>query len=100
MGAAFNIIELAIARYRDVVEQESLDRLNQSFNELLLAEADYRRAKKTELIKRRGKFEGQLKNFEFIYQKIKEKHGSMPVIEDFLREILQEIKRLKLLKNQ
>ena len=100
MSSAFDIVELAIARYRDIVEQESFDRLNHSFNELMLAEADCRRAKKKELIMRRVKFECQLKRFEFIYQKIKDKHGGMPVIEDFLREILQEIEQLKLLKNQ
>lgn len=100
MSFAFDIVELAIARYRDVVEQDSFDELNHSFNELRSAEADFRRAIKKELIIRRAKFESQLNSFEFIYQKIKKKHGDMPAIEYFLTEMQKEIERLKLLKNQ
>lgn len=94
------LVELALAHYRDTVEQECFDRLNESFSALLLSEADCRRAKKKEIILKRSKFEIQLKRFEFNYHRIKTKYGELPEIEEFLKQIQQDIERLKMLKNQ
>ena len=96
----YDLVELAISKYRDLVDQECFDQLNNSFKQLLLCEANCRRARTRELIIQRVKFECQLKRFEHVYDSIRSKHGDMPEIEKFLKQIQQEIDYLQMMKNQ
>jgi len=89
-----DLITLAIAYYKDKVQNELLERFREETYLLMEADADSRRMKAHEDIMSMGKLENKLKKFKFHYGRITSTCGSMEAIDSYIREIECRIKQL------
>ena len=98
MGSA-NFIELAVALYKDKVQQELLEKFRVESRLLLQADAEARRTKARENILAIARLRIELDKFKFIYNRLSGICGSIDSIDDYLREIESKVKRLSYQKN-
>lgn len=94
-----NVIELAIAFYKDKVQQELLEKLRVESRLLLHADADARRTIAREDIKAMARLKIELEKFKYIYNRISRTCGSIETIDEYLREIESNVKILSYKKN-
>lgn len=94
-----NIIELAIAYYKDKVQHELLEKFQVESRLLLDADADARRTVARENIMAMAKLKNEMEKFKFIYNQLSVTCGSIKAIDEYLREIELKIKTLSYRKN-
>lgn len=94
-----NFIELAIAYYKDKVQQELLEKFRVESRLLLQADADARRAKAREIIMAMARLKIELRKFKITYNMLSGRCGSIKAIDVYLREIEVKIKKLSYQKN-
>lgn len=94
-----DFIELALAYYKDKVQQDLLERLCVESRLLLQADADARRTMAREDIKAMARLRIELDKFKFIYTRLSSTYGSIEAIDEYLREIESKVKRLSYHKN-
>lgn len=94
-----NFIELAVALYKDKVQQELLEKFRVESRLLLQADAEARRTKARENILAIARLRIELDKFKFIYNRLSGICGSIDSIDDYLREIESKVKRLSYQKN-
>lgn len=98
MGSA-NFIELAIAYYKDKVQQELLEKFQVESRLLLQADADARRFKARENIEAMAHLKRELEKFKFVYTMVSRNGGSIQAIDDYLDGIEMRIRMLSYCKN-
>ena len=94
-----NLIELAIAYYKDKVQQELLEKFRVESRLLLQADADARRSMAREDIKAMARLKIELEKFRFIYNRLSSTYGSVEAIDQYLKERELEVKKLSYSKN-
>lgn len=94
-----SVIELAISYYKDKVQQEVIEKFRVESRHLLQADADARRAEKSEIIKSMARLKSQLVIFQNTYNRLAKKCGSIQAIDDYIRDIENHIKKLSIEKN-
>ena len=94
-----DVILLALAVYRDIVEKKLADQFKEEYHKLLVAEVDSRRMKSSELIKQMAIIKIKLFNFETVYSKVKEKTGKIEAVDHYIYGIKQKLKKLSYEKN-
>lgn len=94
-----NFIELAIAYYKDKVQQELLEKFREESYLLLQADADARRTMAREDIKAMARLKCELEKFKFIYNRMSGICGSIESIDEYLQKIELNIKKLSYRKN-
>lgn len=94
-----NFIELAIAYYKDKVQQELLEKFRVESCLLLQADAEARRIMVRENIKAMACLKIELAKFKLTYNKISVEYGTMMVIDDYIREIETKIRQYSYKKN-
>lgn len=92
-------LELALAVYKDSVDSESRKNFKASFQKLLKAEADARRAKAAAIIEEMASLKIELMAFQITYRRLKLKTGSIPVIDNYIVSVQQQIQKLSAMKN-
>lgn len=95
-----NFIELAIAYYKDMVQQELMEKFRVESRRLLQADADARRAMARENIMAMAQLRIELEKFKFIYNKLSGICGSMDAIDEYIRDVETRIKKLSYSKNK
>lgn len=95
-----NFIELAIAYYKDKVQQELMEKFRVESRRLLQADADARRAMARENIMAMAQLKIELEKFKLIYNRLSNICGSVQSIDDYVREIETKIKKLSYIKNK
>lgn len=94
-----NIIELAVAYYKDKVQQEFLEKFRVESRLLLEADADARRTVARENILAMARLRNEMEKFKFVYNRLSSTCGSVDAIDDYLREVETKIKKLAYQKN-
>lgn len=94
-----NFIELAIAYYKDKVQQELIEKFRVESRLLLQADADARRSIARENIMDMARLRIELEKFKFIYNRLSCKCGSIEAIDQYLKEIESKIKKISYVKN-
>lgn len=94
-----NLIELAIAHYKDKVQQELLEKFRVESCLLLQADAAARRVIARENIIAMARLEIELKKFKYVYGRLSEMCGSVEAIDQYIHETELRIKILSYRKN-
>lgn len=94
-----NFLELAIAYYKDKVQQELLEKFRVESRLLLQADADARRTKARENILAMARLRTELEKFKFIYNRLSGTCGSIEAVDQYLRKIETKVKKLSYNKN-
>lgn len=100
MASADNILELAIAYYKDKIQQELLEKFCVESRLLLLADAEARRTVARENILAMSRLKIELTKFKLIYNRISKTCGSIQAVDIYINEIEIKIKKLSYLKNK
>lgn len=94
-----NLIELAVAFYKDKVHKELLEKFRNESILLLQADADARRTIARENVKAMGRLKIELDKFRFIYNRLSNTCGSICAIDDYIRDVELKVKKLSYQKN-
>lgn len=94
-----NLIEIAVAYYKDKVQQELLEKFRVESRLLLQADADARRTIARENILAMAQLRIELDKFKFIYNRLSETCGTIDAIDEYLKEIEAKVKKLSYQKN-
>lgn len=94
-----NIIELAVAFYKDKIQQELLEKFRVESRRLLQADVEARRTIARENIKSMAQLKIELEKFKYIYHKLTDSCGSVTAIDEYLKEIEMKIQKLSYQKN-
>lgn len=94
-----NIIEIALAYYKDKVQQDLLEKFRVESGLLLQAEAESRRTIARENIKAMAQLKIELDKFKFIYSRLSGTCGSIEAVDEYLRNIETKVKKLSYIKN-
>lgn len=95
-----NLIELAIAFYKDKVQQELIEKLRVESRLLIQADAETRRSIARDDIKAMVRLKIELEKFKYIYNRLSGTCGSIEAIDEFLREIELKVEKLSYKKNK
>lgn len=98
MGST-NFIELAIAYYKDKVQQELLEKFRVESRLLLEADADARRSIAREDIMAMARLRIELEKFKFTYNQLSGKCGSIESVDDYLHGVELMVKKISYRKN-
>lgn len=94
-----NLIELAVAFYKDKVQQELLEKFRVESRVLLQADAEARRTMARENIKAMAKLKIELEKFKYVYYKLTNSCGPVTAIDEYLKEIEMKVQKLSYRKN-
>ena len=94
-----NFIELAIAYYKDKVQQELLEKFRVESRLLLQADAEVRRTIARENIMAMARLRIELEKFRYIYSRLSGTCGSIDSIDEYLRGIESKVRMLSYRKN-
>ena len=94
-----NFIELAIAYYKDKVQQELLEKFRVESRLLLQADAEARRTIARENIMAMARLRIELEKFKYIYSRLSGTCGSFDAIDEYLGGIESKIRMLSYRKN-
>ena len=94
-----NFIELAIAYYKDKVQQELLEKFRVESRLLLQADAEARRTIARENIMAMARLRIELEKFKYIYSRLSGTCGSIHAIDEYLRGIESKVRMLSYRKN-
>lgn len=94
-----NLIELAVAYYKDKVQQEIIEKFRVESRLLMQADAEARRTKARENILAMSRLKIELDKFMFIYNRLSGACGRIEAIDEYIREIEAKIKKLSYSKN-
>lgn len=94
-----NFIELAIAYYKDKVQQELLEKFRVESRLLLQADAEARRTIARENILAMARLRSELEKFKYTYSQLSGTCGSINAIDDFIRGIESKVRILSYRKN-
>ena len=94
-----NFFELAIAFYKDKVQQELLEKFRVESRLLLEADAEARRSMAREDIMVMARLKIELEKFKFIYNRLSCTCGSIEAIDQYLKELDSKVKKLSYKKN-
>ncbi len=99
MDNIIDVIKTALAVCKDKASDDIIQRFCGEYNALSQAEAQCRRDKASALIKNMARLKNTLKNFEFTYARIRPLCGNIPAVDDYIKKINAEIKRMSFEKN-
>ena len=99
MNDIWDGVQLALSAYKDSLSKDLLQQFKESYYLTLNAEADSRRSKVSTDIKNMAKLRIELKKFEYTYQLVKEKTGDIGEVEKMIRQLENQIDKLKASKN-
>lgn len=94
-----NLIELALAFYKDKVQQELLEKFRVESRLLLQADAEARRTMARENIKVMAQLKIELEKFKYVYYKLTNSCGPVTAIDEYLKEIEMKVQKLSYRKN-
>jgi len=94
-----DVLNIALAFYKDKIQGESLERFRSEFFQLQEADAEARRSKAKTLIMQMADLKKALSQFEMTYKLIQTRVGKVEVIDEYIVSVKQEIKRLSDAKN-
>lgn len=94
-----NLIELAVAFYKDKVQQELLEKFRVESRLLLQADAEARRTMARENIKVMAQLKIELEKFKYVYYKLTNSCGPVTAIDEYLKEIEMKVQKLSYRKN-
>lgn len=94
-----NLLEIAIAYYKDKVQQELLDKFRVESRLLLQADADARRIVARENILAMARLQRELIKFKLIYSQLSVAFGNVEAIDSYIRKIEMKIKQISYQKN-
>lgn len=94
-----NLIELAVAFYKDKVQQELLEKFRVESRHLLQTDAETRRTMAREDIKAMAQLKIELEKFKYIYHKLTDSCGPVTAIDEYLKEIEMKVQKLSCRKN-
>ena len=86
-----NLYNVFIATYKDYLSVKQFEEIKLCTREIIEADAEARRAKKSELILSIAKLRQKLEVFECTYSLIKEKCGSSDEVDQYINSIKREI---------
>lgn len=95
-----NVFKLAFAYYEDKVQQELLEKFRDESCRLLQADADARRSMAREDIMAMARLRIELNKFKLIYNRLSGTCGSIEAIDQYLKEIESNVKKLSYMKNK
>ena len=94
-----DVLNIALAFYKDKIQSESLERFRSEFFQLQEADAKARRSKAKTLIMQMVKLRIALNQFEMTYQSIQSRVGKVEALDDYIASVKQEIRKLSEAKN-
>lgn len=94
-----NLFELAVAFYKDKVQQELLEKFRAESCLLLQADAEARRTIARENVLALARLKIELDKFRFTYNRLSVTCGSIDAIDDYLRDIETKVKKISYRKN-
>lgn len=94
-----NFFEIAIAYYKDRVQQKLLEEFHKESILLLQADVNARRTKARENIKAMARLQIELDKFLVIYNTISSKNGRIDAVDTFVSSVQKSIKQLSYIKN-
>lgn len=96
-----DLIAIIMAASKDKVYQETVEKMQQAFHELILAEADSRRDKVATLIRSMAKIDGEIVRFKREYARISSQLApdAVDAINNYLKIIEQKKKDIIYEKN-
>lgn len=94
-----DVLVLALAFYKDRIQGETIARFHSEFDKLLEAETDARRLKARSLVLHLAKLKNTLQQFEWTYNRIREKVGGVEAVDEYIKKIKVEIKKISYDKN-
>lgn len=94
-----NLIELAVAFYKDKVQQELLEKFRVESRLLLQADAEARRTMARENIKVMAQLKIELEKFKYVYYKLTNSCGPVTAIDEYLKDIEMKVQKLSYRKN-
>ena len=94
-----SFIELAVAYYKDKVQQELLEKFRVESRLLLQADAEARRTIARENIMAMAHLKIELEKFKLVYNRIARTCGTIQSIDDYLHEIEVKVKKISYRKN-
>ena len=94
-----DVLNIALAFYKDKIQSESLERFRSEFFQLQEADAEARRAMAKTLIMQMAKLRIALNQFEMTYQSIQSRVGKVEALDDYIASVKQEIRKLSEAKN-
>lgn len=97
---ANDIIKVAVAYYKDKVQSETLNRFHSEFNELLDAEICARREKAKITVMQIAQLRIALTQLEITYKTIQSQVGECEAVDNYIRTINDEIRKLSDQKNK
>ena len=89
-----DLLNLALAYYKDKVQSETIQRFHSEFDKLLEADADARRLKAQALVMQMAKLNIALQQFELTYKSIREKVGPLEALDKYIVSIKKAIKKI------
>lgn len=100
MADEYGLVNLLVSAYKDAVEEKELEKIKEEYQQLQKTEADARRSKAEAKIRQMAALKTELTHFEHTYQLLVKKTGkSVPAIEDYIKKIEMQIKRISCEKN-
>ena len=93
-------VSLLLAAIKDRVRKEMVEKILQSYTQLLETEAKVRRTKVQTQILEMSKLRIELEKFERTYHLIKEQCGNIESVENYLSDIRKRIKYISVAKNK
>ena len=94
-----NFFELAVAYYKDRVNREIFEKFHAESLRLLETDAEARRIVARENILAMANLQIALEKFKFTSDRLSDSYGSVEAIDEYIRKIEIEIKRLSYQKN-
>ena len=94
-----DVLNIALAFYKDKIQSESLERFRSEFFQLQEADAEARRAMAKTLIIQMAKLRIAFNQFEMTYQSIQSRVGKVEALDDYIASVKQEIRKLSEAKN-
>ncbi len=94
-----DVLNVALAFYKDKIQSESLERFRSEFLQLQKADAEARRSEATAVIMQMANLRIALNKFEMTYQLIQGRVGKVEALDDYIASIKQEIRKLSEAKN-
>lgn len=96
----FDYLKLLVSYYQDKVQAESLEKLRCKYQELLEADAEARRRKKSVLISEMANLQIALTKFKIAYVPIKNRCGEVESVEKKIKSMENLIKEYSRQKNR
>ena len=94
-----NIVDIAVAYYKDKVQQELLEKFRAEARLLLLTESKARREKAGAIVAEMAKLRIELAKFKFTYEKLSSCCGKVEAVDQYIMDIEKRIKQLSFQKN-